>query len=161
MVKIYMKTINTVFTERQFLSRLDQNCILKSRFSHYMSYLPFVYKINDRQFWLGKFDPTIGKTGGFWHTRLNCKYNTTPNGRVSVSYRRTYHPSHLIFIAIALVIWLYYFIASLINLFSDFQIYELLIALAFLIVGLLFFIIKPYKEWSSLESHLHKICGIE
>ncbi len=160
-----MKVINTIFTEKQFVDRLGQHCRLKTRLdAGYNDIDTFVCKIKGNRFWLGKHYASVGKTDGFSPERLNCKYDMNESGRVIVRYQRAKHPSYAIFYLLAFVIGTTFCVDSFINafeMFDDFRIDEFIFALAFLVIGLFGLIIKPRKEWLSLEEHLHKICDIE
>ena len=156
-----MKQVNTNLTERQFLSNLELGSRLKSRFDRNNDAIRFIYEIKGNKFWMGKYDPSIGKTGGFSSERLNCKYEIAENGRVILTYRKARHPLYTVLLSLALVIGTFYCISSFINVFTKFEIEELIIALAFLVIGLYGLIIKPYKEWKILEKHLHTICNLE
>ena len=157
---INMKLINTNLTERQFLDSLEQLCRSKAcLYGEYNNYETFVYKITGNQFWVGKYT-SIGKTYGFLSTRLNCKYDISQNGRVVITYRRSKHLSHTVFHYFAFIVGAYFCVDSFINVFKQFKIYELIFPIAFLIIGLFGLIIKPNKEWASLEAHLHNICNI-
>ena len=140
-----MKQVNTNLTERQFLSNLECSSRLKSRFDRNNDAIRFIYEIKGNKFWLGKYDPSIGRTGGFSSERLNCKYEIAENGYVMLAYRKARHPLHVVLLLLALAIGMYYCISSFINVFTKFEIEELIIALGFLVVGLYGLIIKPYK----------------
>ncbi len=156
-----MKQINTNLTQRQFLSNLERLCRLKSHFDRNNDAIRFIYEIKGNKFWLGKYDPSLGKTGGFSSERLNCKYEIAENGRVMLTYRKARHPLHAVLLLLAVAIGAYGCISSFINMFRKFEIEELIIALAFLVIGLYGLVIKPYKEWSFLEAQLYTICSIE
>ena len=153
--------INTNLTEKQFLSNLECSSRLKSRFDRNNDAIRFIYEINGNKFWLGKYDPSIGKTGGFSSERLNCTYEITENGRVMLTYRKARHPLHTVLLMLALAIGMFCCISSFIDVFTTFEIEELIIALGFLVIGLYGLIIKPYKAWKILETHLHTICSIK
>lgn len=149
-----MKQISTNLTERQFISNLERNCRLKSRFNKNYDAIRFVYEIKGNKFWLGKYDPSIGKTGGFSSVRLNCKYEIDENGRVMLTYRKGRHPLDAVLLLLTLAIGGFGCISSFMNVFIKSEIKELLIALAFLVVGVYGLVIKPYKAWGILEAHL-------
>lgn len=156
-----MKILNTNLTEKQFLSRLEVNCHSKTPFDRgYNDSDTFVYKIKDNRFWLGKHYRCVGRTDGFASAKLNCKYDIASNGRITVTYRRAKHPIHVIFHSLAFTIGLYFSVDSLINVFKYGETNEWIFPLAFLFIGLFGLLIKPNKEWCSLEKHLHNICNM-
>lgn len=156
-----MKQVNTNLTERQFLFNLELASRLKSRFDRNNDAIRYIYEIKGNKFWLGKYDPSIGRTGGFASERLNCKYEITENNHVMLTYRKAIHPLHTVLLLLALAIGTFYCISSFVNVFTKFEIEELFIAFGFLAVGLYGLIIKPYKEWKNLEMHLYTICNPE
>ena len=156
-----MKLINTKFTERQFIARLEKFCRSKNHlYTDSNNFETFVYKIQDNQFWIGKYT-LVGRSYGFLSTRLNCKYKVTESGRVDVSFRRAKHPFHAILHLLFLAVGIYFCADSLISLFQQSQTSDLFILLGFLAVGVYGLIIKPNNEWSYLEQHLYKICDIK
>jgi hypothetical protein len=155
-----MKLINTKFTERQFIARLEKFCRSKNHLYTDNNFETFVYKIQDNQFWLGKYT-LVGRSYGFLSTRLNCKYKVTESGRVDVSFRRAKHPFHAILHLLFLVVGIYSCADSLINVFQQSNSSDLFIVLGFLAVGVYGLIIKPSIEWGYLEEHLYKICDIK
>ena len=155
-----MKRIETNLTEKQFFANLEQFCRSTSRlYEECNSFETFVYKIKDKQFWIGKYT-SVGRTHGFLSTRLNCRYAIAQNMRIVVTYYRAKHPFHLMAHFLMLIVGLYFCIDSFICVFKQGKLFDLIIALGFLIVGIWGLIIKPSKEWDSLEGHLYNICGI-
>ena len=156
-----MKSINTFLTERQFLNRLEQ---LPNSKTYLLDKCDesgvYVYNIKDDRFWLGKY-ALIGRSYGLLSTRLNCKYKVTQSGRVDVSFCRAKHPFHAILHFLLLAVGIYFCADSLISVFRQSKISDLLIALGFLAIGIYGLIIKPNKEWSYLEEYLYKICNIK
>ena len=60
-----MNTIHTRLTEKQFLERLACLCRKKARFdSGYNDRDIFVYKLNEKKFWLGKHYANVGRHRG-------------------------------------------------------------------------------------------------
>lgn len=82
------------------------------------------------------------------------------NGRVMLTYYKARHPLHTLLLFLALAIGMFYCISSFVNVFIKFEIAEIIIALGFLVIGLYGLIIKPYKEWKNLETHLYTICNL-
>ena len=158
-----MKQINTLLTERQFLTKLESTCTLKTRFNNgYHDIETFVYKIKDNKFWLGKHHPEISRGAkAFSAARLNCKYFTNANGRITINYRKGKHPLDIILHVIAFIIGLYFSANSLISYLKFGETKELIFPILLIILGVLAFIIKPKKEWNSLEQFLLKICNIK
>ena len=154
-----MKSINTYLTERQFLNRLEQ-------LPHSKAYLSdkcdesgvYVYNIKDNRFWLGKY-ARIGRSYSFLSTRLNCKYEIGENRYIIVTYRRAKHIFGAVLSCAFVIVGMLFCINSFVNLLRGFKYEDLIFLLAFLFLGLYGLVIKPNKEWNSLEALLYNICN--
>ena len=96
---------------------------------------------------------------GFLPTRLNCKYEIGENGYIVVLYQRAKHISSVIFQSLLVMVGILFFIYNFIDLLKDFKYDNLFFLIAILISGLYGLVIKPNKEWISLETLLYNICN--
>jgi len=156
---INMKSINTFLTERQFLNRLEQ---LPNSKTYLLDKCDesgvYVYNIKDNRFWLGKY-ARIGRSYGCLSTRLNCKYEIGENSHIVVTYRRAKHIFGAILNCAFVIVGMFFCINSFVNLLREFKYEDLILLLAFLFLGLYGLVIKPHKEWNSLEALLYNICN--